>query len=186
MYGVEGKEAAAKLNCWMPCGVSSLSDSSSSLMPLFEGSLCGLLRMRLKCCWTKFTSERAIFRAARFSRTICARLERLSRAKSCRRVKDLVSRLVQELGWRRVEDLVSRGKLNGREDDEDLLCRREEVLASEATFKWRLDGLVIREEFDGGWRISFHEVNWMVGKTMKICFVGGERLLLLKQDLNDG
>ena len=80
MYGVEGKEAAAKLNCWMPCGVSSLSDSSSSLMPLFEGILSGLLRMRLKCCWTKFTSEGAIFRADRFSRTICARLERLSRA----------------------------------------------------------------------------------------------------------
>ena len=31
----------------------SLSESSSSLMPLFEGSLCGLLRMRLKCCSTK-------------------------------------------------------------------------------------------------------------------------------------
>ena len=34
-----------------------------------------------------------------------------------------------------MEDLVSRGKLNGREDDEDLLCRRGEVLASEARFK---------------------------------------------------
>ena len=34
-----------------------------------------------------------------------------------------------------MEDLVPRRKLNGREDDEDLLCRREEVLASEATFK---------------------------------------------------
>ena len=98
-----------------------------------------------------FTSEWAIFRAARFSRTICARLERFFRAKSCRRVKDLDSRLVQELVWRRVKNLVSRGKLNGREDDwraEDLLCRRGEVLASEATFKWRLDDLVLWEEFD--------------------------------------
>ena len=34
-----------------------------------------------------------------------------------------------------MEDLVSRGKLNGKEDDEDLLRRRGEVLASEARFK---------------------------------------------------